>query len=81
MIPQVRLLHSSVNNTADVKPSLIYGENRADGNALEEENKSITLIYDTTSESNVKSSAVSRWIAGTRRPKNGYTFKFFTNND
>ena len=50
MILLIQLLHSSVNNTADVKPSLIYGENRADGNALEEENKSITLIYDTVSE-------------------------------
>jgi hypothetical protein len=26
---------SSVNKPADVKPFLIYGENRADGNALE----------------------------------------------
>jgi len=37
MIHLLQLLHSSVNNTADVKPFLIYGENRADGNALEEE--------------------------------------------
>lgn len=36
---------------------------------------------DAAKHFNVKSSAVSRWIAGTRRPKNGYTFKFFTNND
>lgn len=36
---------------------------------------------DTANYFNVKPSAVSRWISGTRKPKNGYTFKFFTNND
>lgn len=29
----------------------------------------------------VQASAVSRWIKGTRKPNNNYTFSFFTNND
>ena len=29
----------------------------------------------------VQASTVSRWIQGTRRPNNNYTFSFFTNND
>lgn len=44
-----------------------------------------TLVFDSISEAavfyGVKDSAVSRWISGTRKPKNKKIYRLLTNND